>query len=131
LNLILVVLLAVLSFGCTQNFISQKAPFIAYNRSPNNIVVKVGTREIPLAPNSEFAFVVDIQIATPRTDSWNPNGPSPADRITQVPVVWRDLWTQQTSQVWTCNAGAKITTVLVYSVSGGIQLPNCYTLQSF
>lgn len=124
-----VVLVTLLTIGCGANFTNESAQFIAYNRSDRNVVVVVGTREISLAPNSEFAFTVEIQIATPR--DFSGMGPSPADRITQVSVVWRDLWSKQTSQVLTCNAGAKITTRLVYSVSFGTQFPYCDTLQTY
>jgi hypothetical protein len=130
MKLLVVFLLALAQIGCGQLFNVVDGNFIAYNRTDRNIVVVVGTREIPLAPNSEFAFTMKIEIATPRSD-FGGTGPSPVDRTTQVSVVWRDLWSKQTSSVWTCNAGAKITTRLVYSVTGTIQNPYCDTLESY
>jgi len=129
MRFLIVFFLALLSSGCGANFTTEKAPFIAHNRSDRNVAVVVGTREISIAPYSEFAFMVDIQIATPR--DFGGVSPSPADQTTQVTVKWRDLWTKQTSEVATCSAGAKMTTVLVYSVSFGLPQHRCEYLRTY
>lgn len=124
-----VVLVTMLSVGCGEVFVNEKAPAEAHNTSNRNMILIVGTREIPMAPNSQFRFTIDIMLATPR--DFGGNSPSPVDQHTQVVVKWRDAWTMQTTEAYTCNAGAKFTTVFIYTLNGNFQSHRCEYLRTY
>jgi len=123
---VLAILFSLTGVACS-DFSSEEAPFVAVNATSDNIRVGVNAVETFVYAGLSKAFTVTLEVPRSRSTR-NFYGPSQVDRVMQVSVTVRNERTGTITLPTTCNAGAKVTTEVTYSLRGGIAELKCKTL---
>lgn len=99
-------------------FSNEDAPIAAKNESQDNINLSLSvggvTKGIDLGPHASSSTVIEIPVAR-RPVGNGSYGPSQVDRITDIQVSAYNLTAKVSSRTQICQAGAKVTTSIVYA----------------